>query len=1174
MRHLHLILFLLCCFAFQSGPLQAQTSADYLKPRLIVETDAGGDPDDEASLVRLLMFADQFELEAIIADRSNSQIERRSTYQNLIESAGGDGEDLVERYITDYGELHANLQLHGGGDFPSEADLKAITVVGHNSSNAGRDAIIAAVDKDDPRPVWYGNWGSNSGSTSNLKRALDYVEANRSQEEYEAFASRLRICSLDGGGRTRQRHEAVIPLHIETGYPDLGGRWYHQFRPITETAGGFNVNRDLRSDHGELGAHYTTAKEGDSWCFVYLQNQAIGLGVPTRVAWGGWGGRYAGLRTGADFPNDAFYWNDQSDTWNGSTSRNNTAARFAADMQHQFAARMDWGRKSQFSGANHAPEVVVNGDSRGTVVRLFAQPGQQVALSAAGSSDPDGDSLSYEWIRYDEADSYSGSVTLTDANTRDVMVHVPGDADGTTIQLVLQVKDDGDATPESGNPSMMGYRRVVIYVREQLKIMPLGDSVTDGHHWSDNGNGAYRRKLWTMMQSAGWNVDFVGAKSNGGPGMDQDHEGYVGYRIDELYGDADGREPNVELASKLDTYQPDIILLIIGANDALQNTDIPNADHRYVKLLNLIYAHCPDAYVVMGNVQTMEKGSYTVATGDAINAQMPLVVAAAYHMGLWPAYLDCRALLDHPADFCDDKVHPNQAGDDKLGEAFYGLIEDVRATGSVNTPPQADAGPDQSVADSDGLIGESVILDGSGSSDADGVVSSYLWTEGGTEIASGVNPAVALSDGEHILTLTVTDDGGSSGSDTVVITVAGPPDLEDPSVPTDVSASNTTHNGTELSWSPSTDNIDPAPQYEIFQDGSSIGTTASTTFTISGLTTSTTYAFTVRAEDAAGNASAQSAAVSVTTLAAPPAYLEAGGLLVMEAEAYDNEKNQGDPWFETTTESGYAGDGYVTTQDDGTGNGSWATTDSLGYDLVIQTDGTYHIWMRISQAGGAGNSAYVGVDGTQVGGTFDNGSGSGWVWKEAGGTVALTAGDHVFDLRRREDGYRVDRILLTTDGALIPTGEGPAESERGGGNADADGDHLLDDWESEHGQSGDLDSDGDLDPTSDLDGDGATVREEFEAGTDPNDANSVLRITSVTVDPISGQATVQWNSLQDGSTPPRLYRLMKTTDLSQNWTEIQGNITPSGIGANTGTDTIDPEFSQCFYCVEIEGTAP
>jgi hypothetical protein len=88
-----------------------------------------------------------------------------------------------------------------------------------------------------------------------------------------------------------------------------------------------------------------------------------------------------------------------------------------------------------------------------------------------------------------------------------------------------------------------------------------------------------------------------------------------------------------------------------------------------------------------------------------------------------------------------------------------------------NQPPVADAGPDQTVTDSDNSSSEDVILDGSGSSDPDGSIVSYVWTEGVNQIATGVNPTVTLSVGSHNIDLTVTDALGVTDSDTVVITV-------------------------------------------------------------------------------------------------------------------------------------------------------------------------------------------------------------------------------------------------------------------------------------------------------------------------------------------------------------------------------------------------------------------
>ncbi len=89
-----------------------------------------------------------------------------------------------------------------------------------------------------------------------------------------------------------------------------------------------------------------------------------------------------------------------------------------------------------------------------------------------------------------------------------------------------------------------------------------------------------------------------------------------------------------------------------------------------------------------------------------------------------------------------------------------------------NQPPVADAGPDQTVGDTDNTGGELVTLDGSGSSDTEGPIAQYAWFDaGGVQIAAGATPDVPLDVGTHTITLTVTDGGGATGSDTVVVTV-------------------------------------------------------------------------------------------------------------------------------------------------------------------------------------------------------------------------------------------------------------------------------------------------------------------------------------------------------------------------------------------------------------------
>jgi hypothetical protein len=89
-----------------------------------------------------------------------------------------------------------------------------------------------------------------------------------------------------------------------------------------------------------------------------------------------------------------------------------------------------------------------------------------------------------------------------------------------------------------------------------------------------------------------------------------------------------------------------------------------------------------------------------------------------------------------------------------------------------NVPPTADAGPDQTVIDSDGDGAEDVTLDGSGSDDSDGNLVSYVWEKNSLQIATGVNPVVSLAVGIHTIDLTATDDQGATASDTVNVAVS------------------------------------------------------------------------------------------------------------------------------------------------------------------------------------------------------------------------------------------------------------------------------------------------------------------------------------------------------------------------------------------------------------------
>lgn len=98
----------------------------------------------------------------------------------------------------------------------------------------------------------------------------------------------------------------------------------------------------------------------------------------------------------------------------------------------------------------------------------------------------------------------------------------------------------------------------------------------------------------------------------------------------------------------------------------------------------------------------------------------------------------------------------------------------IRVIDPDNQAPVASAGSDQTINDTDRDDEAAVVLDGSGSSDSDGSIVSYSWTENGVEIAVGQKPSVILSTGKHLITLEVTDDDGISSTGEVLITIIDP----------------------------------------------------------------------------------------------------------------------------------------------------------------------------------------------------------------------------------------------------------------------------------------------------------------------------------------------------------------------------------------------------------------
>jgi thermitase len=196
----------------------------------------------------------------------------------------------------------------------------------------------------------------------------------------------------------------------------------------------------------------------------------------------------------------------------------------------------------------------------------------------------------------------------------------------------------------------------------------------------------------------------------------------------------------------------------------------------------------------------------------------------------------------------------------------------------VNLSPVANAGTDQTVTDGDGNGGEDVRLDGSGSSDPDGTITSYEWTENGVSVGTGATPLIALANGTHTIILQVVDNQGSTDTDTVIVTV-NPPAPNSPPVANagaDQTVTDGDGSGSEqvtLSGSAS-DSDGTVVSYRWLEGGATIGTNATLirSFSVG------THTVTLEVIDDDGATATDSVVVTVNPLVPPPVSVHIGDL--------------------------------------------------------------------------------------------------------------------------------------------------------------------------------------------------------------------------------------------------------------------------------------------------------
>jgi Cellulose-binding Sde182, nucleoside hydrolase-like domain/Cellulose-binding protein Sde0182, C-terminal domain len=493
------------------------------RARVIVLTDIANEPDDQMSLVRFLVYSDQWDVEGLVATTSTWM---RKTVRP----------DVIRSVLDAYERVQPNLLKHAPG-YPPAAALRTVVAsgqpgygmeaVGRGKTSPGAEAILRAASKDDPRPLWVLAWGG----ANTLAQALLEARATRPAEELDAIVSKLRVYSIsdqdDAGPRIRREfptlHYVVTPstpdgeqYYFATWTGISGDRFYRSAPGADFTTFSDEwVNGHIRSK-GPLGDLYPVPcciHEGDTPSFLGLVDN--GLASAMSPAFGGWGGRYVWRQPyGETRP----FWTQGGDSYPGRDSSRDTVTgvdgrtytsdqatiwRWRRAFQHDFAARMDWTVES-VREANHNPRVVVNGRSGREPLVMEARVGVPVTLSAEDSRDPDGDALTFHWFFYPEAGSgipgqpvfAPGSLAppsgagaagaggipsalavgppappprvVVENARRPVATVIPKVAG--IAHVILAVEDDG-------TPSLTSYRRVILHVGPpRRKAEPPGGS--------------------------------------------------------------------------------------------------------------------------------------------------------------------------------------------------------------------------------------------------------------------------------------------------------------------------------------------------------------------------------------------------------------------------------------------------------------------------------------------------------------------------------------------------------------------------------------------------------------------------------------------------------------------------------------------------------------------------
>jgi len=447
--------------------------------RVVILTDIEADPDDTQSLVRLLLYSNEIDINGLIATTS-------CWHKTRVDP------ESINKIIQAYGKVQPNLIKHEAG-FPSAEALLMLVKqglpkygmqgVGDGKDSQGSDWIIKVLEEKDGRPLWISVWGG----ANTLAQALYKIKNTKTETEAKELIAKLRVYTIsdqdDSGIWIRNNFPDLF--YIVSPGDDYGSATWNAINSFVEGINNDEISnnwiaQNIQQGHGPLGAAYPDVAwgiEGDTPSFLSLIPN--GLNDAEHPEWGGWGGRYelykpdfASTKKGDSGvplePETREIWTNAIDSYTPyiykeygravgkdtvSFSDNKvTLWRWRDDFQNDFAARMDWCIKS-YQQANHPPVPVL-----GHPEQITVKSGEGFGLDASGSTDPDGDNLSYLWFNYPEAGSYKKMIKIGGAeNAHGAYVKAPDVEKNETAHFILKVTD-------KGTPPLSRYKRVIVNV--------------------------------------------------------------------------------------------------------------------------------------------------------------------------------------------------------------------------------------------------------------------------------------------------------------------------------------------------------------------------------------------------------------------------------------------------------------------------------------------------------------------------------------------------------------------------------------------------------------------------------------------------------------------------------------------------------------------------------------